>query len=157
VDIWLLRHAAAEDESRSGRDADRALTPEGLARAKAVARGLALLEPSISRVISSPYLRARQTAEAAAGALGIAEVSQSRALEPEAEPEEILNELGGSDGDALLVGHQPQLGALLGRLIGGDSEVPLSKAAIAQVTLTGRWSGALRAYLPPAVLELLAR
>ena len=157
MDIWLLRHAAAEDRAPSGRDADRALTPEGLARAEAVARGLVLLRPPISRVVSSPYLRARQTAGAAARALGLTDVSESRALEPEAEPEEILNELAPAGGDALLVGHQPQLGALLGRLIGGDGEIPLSKAGMAQVTLTGRWSGTLRAYLPPNVLELLAR
>jgi len=157
VDIWLLRHAAAENEARSGRDADRALTADGLARAEAVARGLALLRPSISRVLSSPYLRARQTAGPAARALGLTEVTPSRALEPEAEPEEILNELAGSDGDALLVGHQPHLGSLLGRLIGGEAEIPLNKAGVAQVTLTGRWSGTLRAYLPAKVLELLAR
>ncbi|HYK42810.1 MAG TPA: histidine phosphatase family protein [Thermoanaerobaculia bacterium] len=129
MDIWLLRHAAAEDEARSGRDADRALTAEGLARAEAVARGLSRLRPSIARVVSSPYLRARQTAGAAARALGLAEIAESRALEPDAEPEEILNELAETGGDALLVGHQPQLGALLGRLIGGDVEIPLSKAA----------------------------
>lgn len=122
-----------------------------------MARGLALLEPTISHVVSSPYLRARQTADAAARALGIAEVSESRGLEPEAEPEEILNELAEGSGDVLLVGHQPHLGALLGRLVSGDAEIPLPKAGIARVTLAGRWSGRLRAYLPPNVLELLAR
>ena len=157
MDIWLLRHAEAEDRAVSGRDADRALTPAGLKRAQAVARGLALLEPSISRVVSSPYLRARQTADAAARALGIAEVSESRALEPEAEPEEILNELEEAGDDVLLVGHQPHLGALLGRLVAGEAEMPLQKAGIARVAMGGRWSGRLRAYLPPNVLELLAR
>ena len=157
MDIWLLRHAEAEDRAASGRDADRTLTPAGLRRAQAVARGLALLEPSIARVVSSPYLRARQTADAAARALGIAEIAESRGLEPEAEPEEILNELGEASGDVLLVGHQPHLGALLGRLVAGDAEIPLQKAGIARVTMAGRWSGRLRAYLPPNVLELLAR
>ena len=157
MDIWLLRHAAAEGRAASGRDADRALTPEGLVRAEAVARGLARLEPTISRVLSSPYLRARQTAEAAARALGIAEVARSRALEPEADPEEILREVSGGAGDALLVGHQPHLGALLGRLVAGRAEIPLQKASVARITLTGRWSGELRAYLAPDVLELLAR
>jgi phosphohistidine phosphatase len=157
MDLWLLRHAAAEDRARTGRDADRALTPEGLARAEAVARGLARLEPEIARVISSPYLRARQTADAAGKALGIRKVLESRALEPDRDPEEILEEVGESAGGVLLVGHQPHLGSLLGRLIGEGSEMPLKKAGIAQVTMTGRSSGTLRAYLPPNVLELLAR
>ena len=157
MDLWLLRHAAAEDRARSGRDADRVLTPEGLARAEAVARGLATLEPGIARIVSSPYLRARQTADAAAKALGIRKIFESRALEPERDPEEILEEAGESSGGVLLVGHQPHLGGLLGRLIGGGSEIPLKKAGIAQITLTGRWSGTLRAYLLPIVLELLAR
>src|ERR1700686_4214330 len=72
MDIWLLRHAVAEEVSASGRDADRALTPDGLRRAERVARGLAALEPSIDLVLTSPYRRARQTAEPAARALGLA-------------------------------------------------------------------------------------
>jgi phosphohistidine phosphatase len=153
MDVWLLRHAEAEDRAASGRDSDRALTPEGEARAQAVARGLALLEPEISRIVTSPYRRARETAAAAAKALRIREVSESRALEPERDPEEILTEVADSGGDVLLVGHQPHLGALLGRLIGGSAEFPMKKAAVARVTVAGRWSGTLRAYLPPSVLE----
>ena len=156
MDLWLLRHAAAEDRAKSGGDADRALTPEGLARAEAVARGLAKLEPGIARIVSSPYVRARQTAEAAAKALGIRKIFESRALEPERDPEDILEEVGESSGGVLLVGHQPHLGALLGRLVAGEADMPMKKAAIARITVSGRWSGTLRAYLPPEVLERLA-
>ncbi|MEO8192050.1 MAG: histidine phosphatase family protein [Acidobacteriota bacterium] len=155
MDVWLLRHAAAEDRAASGRDQDRVLTPEGLARARAAALGLAAIEPGLGRVITSPYRRARQTAEAAAEALGL-EVAQSRALEPERDPMDILNEIGAGGEDVLLVGHQPHLGSLLGLLVAGDGvEIPMKKAAIARVTLSGRWSGELRALLPPRLLELL--
>lgn len=159
MEIWLLRHAAAEDRASSGRDADRVLTPDGAARAKAVGRGLAVLQPGIARIVTSPYRRARQTAEAAAGALGLsAEISESSALEPEHDPEEILGEIASEGGDVLLVGHQPHLGALFGLLVGGKGvEIPMKKAAVARITLVGRWSGTLRAYLPPKVLELLGR
>jgi phosphohistidine phosphatase len=158
MDVWLLRHAAAEDRAASGRDADRALTPEGLRRAEAVARGLATLESGIARVATSPYRRARQTAQAAASALGISgEIAQSHALEPERDPEEILLEITREEGDILLVGHQPHLGALLGMLIAGrGAEISMKKASIARVTIEGRWSGTLRAYLPPRILEALA-
>jgi len=157
MDVWLLRHAAAEDRAPSGRDADRALTAEGAARAEAVGRGLAALEPGIARIVTSPYRRARQTAEAAAKALGLAgQVAESRALEPERDPEEILREIVSGDGDVLLVGHQPHMGALFGLLVGGRGvEIPMKKASVARITVDGRWSGTLRAYLPAKMLESL--
>ena len=160
MDLWLLRHAAAEARAASGRDQDRELTAEGLKRARAVARGLAALEPGILRIVTSPYCRARQTAEPVAEALRLsAKLSESRALEPERDPEEILSELEAEDcGSALLVGHEPHLGALLGRLVmGGDRvEIPLKKAAVARVEWE-RGVGTLLALLPDRVLEGLAR
>jgi phosphohistidine phosphatase len=159
VEVWILRHAVAEDRSSTGRDEDRELTEDGEKRAREVGRGLALLEPGIVRVVTSPYRRARQTAEAAAAGLhGHLPIAESRALEPERDPEEILDEVARGDGDVLLVGHQPHLGQLLGLLVGGPGvEIPMKKAAVARVTLTGRWSGTLKAYLPAPVLERLAR
>jgi phosphohistidine phosphatase len=161
MDLWLLRHAAAEARAPSGRDQDRELTEEGLERARAVARGLAVLEPGILRVVTSPYRRARQTAEPVAEALRLsAKLSESRALEPDRSPEEILTELEAEDcGSALLVGHEPHLGALLGRLVtgvGSAVEIPLKKAAVARVEWEGG-VGTLRALLPARVLERLAR
>jgi phosphohistidine phosphatase len=155
MDIWLLRHAAAEERSASGRDADRELTAEGLKRAERVARGLAALEPGIAAIWTSPYRRARQTAEPAARQLGLARaVSETRALEPHADPEDVLAELEAEGPPAaLLVGHEPHLSALLGRLVGGEGlSLPLKKASVAWVEREGR-SGTLRALLPARVLE----
>lgn len=163
MDVWILRHAVAEDSSPSGRDEDRELTSDGARRARDVGRALAALEPGISRIVTSPYRRARQTAEAVAAALGLeSALTESRALEPDRDPEDILHEVAGGsaagEGDVLVVGHQPHLGELLGLLVGGPGvEVPLKKAAVARVTLTGRWSGALKAYLPAPVMERLVR
>ena len=157
MDIWLLRHAAAEDRAASGKDADRSLTREGRDRARRVGRGLATLAPDISRIVTSPYRRARQTAEAAAEALGKAEaLEESAALEPGRDPEEILGELGEErDGDVLLVGHEPHLGELLGLLVLGREgrAIPLKKASAARVSWEGRGAGLLRALLPAGVLE----
>jgi phosphohistidine phosphatase len=160
MDLWLLRHALAEERSTSGRDEDRELTSDGLKRARAVARGLAALDPGIGLILTSPYRRARQTAEPAAEALGLGRMLRdSRALEPGSPPEEILAEVEGNEAEGvLLVGHQPHLGVLLGHLVtGGRAEIPLKKAAIARVTLEGRGSGLLRALLPAKVLEELGR
>jgi phosphohistidine phosphatase len=160
MDIWLLRHAMAEERSASGRDEDRELTSDGLKRARAVARGIAALDPGIGLILTSPYRRARQTAEPAAEALGLkGSLRESRALEPNRPPEEILAEVEGLETDGvLLVGHQPHLGILLGHLVtGGRSEIPLKKAAVARVTIEGGGKGALRALLPARVLEELGR
>ena len=155
MDIWLLRHASAEERSATGRDADRELTPDGLRRAERVGRGLAALEPGIEIVLTSPFRRARQTAEAAARALGLEErLSPTRALEPQSDPDDILEELSASgNGCVLLVGHEPHLGELLGRLVGSSGlPLPLRKAAVAWVERDGR-AGTLRALLPARVLE----
>ncbi|HEY7574717.1 MAG TPA: phosphohistidine phosphatase SixA [Thermoanaerobaculia bacterium] len=159
MEVWLLRHAAAEDRADSGRDADRALTEEGTRRAKAVARGLAALEPDIRLVLTSPYRRARETAEPAARALGLVRtLRESRALEPGRDPDEILEEVRAEQAaGVLLVGHEPHLGALLGRLVAGRPllTLPLKKAAAARVDWDGTGPGELRALLPPRVLERL--
>ena len=159
MEVWLLRHAAAEETAESGRDADRTLTADGEARARAVAKGLASLEPEIAVVLTSPYRRARQTAEPAAKALGLArDLRVTRALEPGRDPQEILDEVRaeGTSG-VLLVGHEPHLGALLGRLVAGRPALtlPLKKAAVARVDWDGTGAGALRLLLPAAVLERL--
>ncbi len=159
VDLWMLRHAEAQERASSGRDEDRGLTFSGLAQARAVARGIAALAPAISVVLTSPYRRARQTAEPAAEALGLSGIRPSEALEPGSDPEVILSELGDIAAEAvLLVGHAPSLGRLLGRLVTGDSggDIPLSKAAAACVLFGGlERRSRLKAFLPAGVLERL--
>jgi len=159
MEIRLLRHAAAEEKSTSGKDADRALTTEGERRARGVARGLAWLEPGIDRIVASPYRRARQTAEPAARELHLEEsLTESRALEPGRDPEEILEEIRAEGGKGvLLVGHEPHLGALLGRLVAGRPllTLPLRKAAVARLDWDGRGPAGLRALLPARILEKL--
>ncbi|HLN59637.1 MAG TPA: phosphohistidine phosphatase SixA [Thermoanaerobaculia bacterium] len=159
MEVWLLRHAEAEDRAASGRDEDRGLTAGGLAQAKAVARGIAALAPAIRVILTSPLLRARQTAEPLAEVLGLAAIRPSRALEPGSDPEAILSELEEAGEESLLlVGHAPQLGRLLGRLVTGeaDGDIPVSKAGAACVSFEGlERRGRLRAFLPARVLERL--
>ena len=159
MEIWLLRHAVAEESSESGRDSDRALTPEGEKRAKAVARGLAALEPDVDRVLTSPHRRARQTAEPAARELGLEKaLAESRALEPGRDPQEILEEIRSEKASGwLLVGHEPHLGARLGRLVAGRPllTIPLKKAAVARLDWDGTGPAELRAILPARILEKL--
>jgi len=159
MEIWLLRHASAEDRADSGKDADRTLTEDGHKRAREVARGLAELEPGIELVLTSPYARARQTAEPVARALRVADqLRETQALEPSSDPEEILEEVRAEKVEAiLLVGHEPHLGALLGRLVTGRPglEIPMRKAAVARLSWSGSGAATLRALLPSKVLARL--
>ena len=158
MDVWLLRHAAAQDRALSGRDEDRALTAEGLERAEAVARGLAALSPPIAIVLTSPFARARETAEPCARALGLEAPRAVPVLLPGTDPRRTAEELArGGWSSVLLVGHQPLLGSLAGLLVFGDerNEIPLRKAEIARVTWTPGSAGRLEALLPPEVLEQL--
>ena len=157
MEIWLLRHAAAEDRSSSGRDADRTLTEDGHKRARDVARGLAALEPGIELVLTSPFARARQTAEPAARALKLSSgLRETSALEPDRDPEEVLGEVREEKIEAvLLVGHEPHLGALLGRLVfgrAGAPSIPMKKAAVARLDWEGSGAASLKALLPARIL-----
>jgi phosphohistidine phosphatase len=160
MEIWLLRHASAEDRSGSGRDADRTLTEDGHKRAREVARGLAALEPGIELVLTSPFARARQTAEPAARALKLADkMRETAALQPDRDPEEILAEVRAEGAAAvLLVGHEPHLGELLGRLVLGRPglAMPMKKAAVARLDWPGTGPATLRALLPGRLLAVIA-
>ena len=158
MDLWLLRHAEAHGDAPSGRDEERELTPEGLARARAVARGLAALAPPIEIVLASPFRRAFQTAEPCARVLRLELPRPFPVLLPGTDPAEAASELARGDWrSVLLVGHQPLLGSLIGLLVFGDGrhEVPLRKAAIARITWAPGGSGTLEALLPPEILEKL--
>jgi phosphohistidine phosphatase len=155
MDVWLLRHAAAEDAASSGRDADRKLTAEGAARASAVARGLAKMAPGIEAILSSPYRRAKETAEPAAKEFGL-KVTESRVLEPGHSPSEVLKQLAASSWErVLLVGHEPLLGSIVGLAVFGDEErgIPLKKAQVAHVRWNAGEAGKLKALIPAKVLE----
>jgi phosphohistidine phosphatase len=161
--IDLLRHAEAADGSPTGRDADRPLTESGLRRMKSVAKAFAKLECNYDAILISPLVRARQTAEPVAAACRFAnELIVTEALLPNADPDAILEELVAMGHEAvLLVGHQPHMGRLFGRLLAGnqDFEVPMKKAAFAAFETHGSPvadRAELRYYLSPKLLEKLA-
>lgn len=160
--LYVLRHAEAEALSPSGLDSDRALTEAGMKRMKLVARAIARMEPDFDAIFVSPLLRARQTAEPVAAACRFkGELTITEALVPGANPASILEELETAGRtSALVVGHEPHLGTLFGRLVSGrkDVEVPMKKASLAVFEIhphlgTGR--AELKSYLPPRLLERL--
>jgi len=123
--IYLLRHGDAEDGN--GDDSARRLTPKGERQAEAAGRALAALDAEIDACLTSPKVRASETARLACQALG---------LEPEVAdqlrggPFDSLDLTAGR-GNALLVGHEPDFSSEAARLTG--ARVKLRKGGLAIV------------------------
>ncbi|MFN0242685.1 MAG: SixA phosphatase family protein [Planctomycetota bacterium] len=115
MELYLIRHAQAEEHSESGGDEARALSREGRERFRDVVRGLERLEVQFDRVYHSPYLRAQETADLLEPILaGETVVTAALARAPS---EELLASLEG--GSVALVGHEPWLSDLLSVLLLG--------------------------------------
>ncbi|MGH9443005.1 MAG: phosphohistidine phosphatase SixA [Thermoanaerobaculia bacterium] len=139
MNLFLLRHAEAEDRSSSGKDADRVLTRKGRETAKSVAAVLARLE-QVEAIWHSPLARARETASIVAKEFPKAAIWETPSLLPEASPGQVLEEISGRrPGEVVLVGHQPHLGVLLALCVTGSSEtrIPMRKASAARIKFAG--------------------
>jgi len=141
MELWVLRHAKAEDGGPGTADEERELTAGGHETMRSVARAIARLEPKLDAILTSPLVRARQTAEPVARALSLEdEVIETDALVPDADPKEILREIGKKGFQrAMVVGHMPHLGKLLGYLLTGrtDTAIDMKKAALARIQFDG--------------------
>ena len=141
LEIWLLRHAKAEKGGPGTPDEERALTPGGRRKMRAMAGAIARQRPDFDAILTSPLRRARQTAEPVARALDSDEkLMHTNALSPWADPKEILEEIEKrSLSRVLLVGHMPHLGQLLGYLLTGQTGtgVEFKKGALARVEFDG--------------------
>jgi len=121
MEIDLLRHGAALAAAPGASDTDRALSAEGREQVRDVLERAREAGVKPSLILTSPYLRAVQTAQIAVEILGYAgDVVSSRGLEPERSPFDLWDELRtrGGDGEILLVGHQPLLGDVASILLG---------------------------------------
>lgn len=139
--IYLLRHGDAEPGN--GDDAARRLTAKGERQAEAAGRALAVLGTALDACLTSPKVRAAETARLACETLG---------LEPEVAAELSGGEfdahgLAAGRGDVLLVGHEPSFSTAIAQLTGARAK--LRKGGLASVD-----GGTLVALLQPA--ELLA-
>jgi phosphohistidine phosphatase len=112
--LCLMRHGIAIDREDPScpTDPERHLTQKGMEKTRAAARGLRALGIQPTLVLSSPYLRAVQTAEIACVVLEIpvSDIRQTDALLPGASPRMLIEELAKSKADeAICFGHAPNL------------------------------------------------
>ncbi len=160
--IYLMRHGIAEEMGMGiPTDAERPLSEEGRRKTAEIAKGLRVVGAAPRRLISSPLLRARETAEIVARILhGAKSVELEEALAPGGEFQALLHALRGAD-DTLAVGHMPDLSEVAGRLLTGDARgaFDFRKGGVACFEFEGParpGQGALEWFLPPRLLRKLA-
>ncbi|HEY8080035.1 MAG TPA: phosphohistidine phosphatase SixA, partial [Labilithrix sp.] len=118
--LYVMRHGPAEDDSPTGRDADRALTGPGRERVRDVAKALVDADEAPLAIVSSPLVRALQTAEIVAAVAKVeAPVEVRREMEPGAQALGLVEELFAAKRKrVMVVGHEPDVSDLVARLVG---------------------------------------
>ncbi len=153
--LYLLRHGIAED-GLGKPDSQRAITPEGYKKLREVMKTLKAAGVAPSLVLSSPYLRAMQTAEVAVNELGLeGEIVQVVQLTPDSSPREAWGEIRAHKGEqeVLVVGHEPLFSSLTAFLLNSPSLlVDFKKGGVVAIDLasfTAQPHGVLCWYLTP--------
>jgi phosphohistidine phosphatase len=159
--VYLVRHGIAEMRSiASVLDEDRALAPEGKDMMRRVSLGLAGAGYVPEGILSSPLLRARQTAEILGEHFGEGvPVDTLRDLAPGGDAEALFRQMMSlirKSRSWMLVGHQPSLGETAGRLIFGSREYSLDLkegdvCVIEVADYQGQIRGGLHALLPAEI------
>lgn len=156
---YFVRHGSAVDAGEwSGTDFDRPLAPDGRERMTRAAKTFAALRPEIDVIVTSPLLRAKQTAKILAKRLALDDrlVEDARlgggfgmtALG------EILAEHASADG-IVLVGHEPAMSRTVGELVGSaDVEFKPGSVACVQLPDPASLRGTLLWLVPAKILAL---
>ncbi len=163
-ELYLIRHAVAEERSDAWPDdAKRPLTPDGMSRMRKTVRGLSRLGVAIDVVLTSPLVRARQTADIVAGGLepkptlvtieSLAPGGTFAALVADLEKHARKSRIA-------LVGHEPGIGEIAARLIGSRHAFEFKKGAVCRIdldVLPPAGPGDLRWFMPPRVLRAIKK
>lgn len=162
VDLYLIRHGLAGDRGTHANDDQRPLTDEGHRRTQQVAKRLYGLEVGFDLILTSPLVRARQTAEILLK-VGLSEdLQESSQLAPDGSLADWLSWLEpwrqSGRTSLALVGHEPSLSNWATELVWGESgkKLILKKAGIIGLTLPDSGSPVGRSHLfwltPPRFL-----
>ena len=168
MNLYVVRHAIAArlEPASSEQDSQRPLTEKGRSRMRLISRGLRELEIQLDVILTSPYLRATQTALILAKEfdLGKARVVSNPNLAPSGDPEQLVKSVHQDYGDIenlCFVGHEPSLSSLISMLIVGDPTLSLAlkKGGVCKLLVDNLLYGrcaALEWILSPAQLVKIA-
>jgi phosphohistidine phosphatase len=163
-ELYFVRHGLAEERGDAWPDdTKRPLTEEGTSRLRKAVRGLAGMGVSIDVVLTSPLVRARQTADILAGGLDPRpSIVNVDSLAPAGSYAAVLADLEKHSRKCrlALVGHEPMLGELAARLIGSRHPIEFKKGGVCRIDvedLPPAGPGDLRWMLTPKILRALKK
>lgn len=143
--LYIVRHAIAEQRNNNSseeEDSQRPLTDAGRKKMRQIARGLKELGAKIDLILTSPYLRAADTARTLRKKLDLEKdkLVMMDNLSPVGDPDRLMKEINEKYGTAeniALVGHEPGLSRLISVLISGDPTIPitLKKGGVCQLSV----------------------
>ena len=158
MELILVRHGIAEDRQPHQADADRQLTHDGIEKTQQVAQGLTRIAPTPDVILTSPRLRAVQTAQILGQAFGVAP-AETDALSS-SDLNQMLEVIRAQDaGCVLIVGHEPDFSSLIETIVFSKplGTVQMKKAGAALVEFpTRRRAGVLHWLATPKMLRKLA-
>ena len=141
MQLYILRHGIAENAKPGGSDADRALTVEGKKKLRETLRVVQRSGVAPELMMSSPYVRAMETAAIEMEVLGYKEaLLQTDVLIPSSDPKPVWEEIRAHKNAAslMLVGHEPLLSTLAAYLLGAPSlYVDMKKGAMIRIDVDG--------------------
>jgi phosphohistidine phosphatase len=159
MELYFLRHGKAADVGEQGAcdDFSRALTDHGITEMEAEAKALDRLDVRPDLILTSPLVRAKQTAQIVAKRLGLKkDLVETDLLAPGCDLKQLRKLLGAYDSyhKIMLVGHEPDFSSMVGELIGGGN-IEMKKGGLATITIerpfrTG--AGVLQWLVPPKIL-----
>jgi phosphohistidine phosphatase len=163
-ELYFVRHGLAEERGDAWPDdTKRPLTEEGMSRLRRAVRGLSGMGVSIDVVLTSPLVRARQTADIVAGGLDPRpSIVNVDSLAPAGSYAAVLADLEKHSRKCrlALVGHEPMLGELAARLIGSRHPIEFKKGGVCRIDvedLPPAGPGDLRWLLTPKILRALKK
>jgi len=143
MELYVLRHAIALSAAEAGvsQDAERPLSEEGVDKMKKIAAAMSRIGVEVDLVLSSPYVRAKDTAILAHERMGKqSRLEFSDALASGQDAKHILAELKQrfqKTRSIMIVGHEPDLSSLIGRITSlGRLRLEMKKAGLAKIEIT---------------------
>lgn len=163
VKLFLVRHGIAVDRIGSDirSDFDRYLTPEGFKECEQVAAGLARLGVKPEIFITSPLVRAKQTADVFSAGLtksSSPRLEICRALAPGGKFSEILAAVPKDVEQVMFFGHEPDMSNFAQHLLASDVEIPFKKSAVCRIDvdkIPPEDAGVLKWFITPKLGRLL--
>lgn len=147
INLFFLRHGKACARSRKWRpDSTRPLTEDGEKRMFEEARGIQALDLSFDLILTSPYVRARRTAEILANVCDLKKVVETAHLTPEVQPEAVIQEINKNFSrhkNIVLVSHEPLMTRLISFLLSGKDtlSIELRKGGLCKLLIKNLCAG----------------